>query len=706
MNACALQAGGARAVGLGLNLLPYPLRRLCALLLLLVLASLLIAGYAHADASRAVVQITTVEIRSSAQGASSADTPPGPEEAFVRTTLPYNWTAPGSERADQLNAQWIRLRFDLSARTSDPIALLVTRVYNGGWVYVNGMRVGGIPPGDERTFVRWRKPLLIELPNALLWPGTNEILIKTTFRSGPNSIPPMEIGPTSMLQEKYETAFFMAHTTPRITALVSFTFGLAFIWFWWLRREQVSYGLLGLAGVFWGIRAVYFWIEFMPLEARIAWRLLYYVGYGGVTACLMMGITRLVGSIHRWVDAAVIAVGMAGVLGALFFGVNPEGVFGRIWSVSIASIAFYAVFLLVRAALQRPTLEVTGLLLSLTLMVVLNLIDFAGTLGLLPIAGPVFAHLSGPVVMIVMGAVLVSRYALAMDRLETVNVMLADRVAAREIELMRKYDEQYEIEQRRITVEERARIMQDMHDGLGSQLLSSLVMVERSNVGKQEMVNILRDALDDLRLAIDAFAPDGAELLPAVGNLRFRMQARFKAAGVKLNWSMLNVPDTSALPATATLPILRVMQESLTNILKHSQATEATVQLRLQTNPPALLVEIADNGVGFEVKAAPGRGRGLPNLQKRANRIGAHLLLESGVRGTRVLLTVPLDSTTASPQASAAAAAVAAMEATGAFAVPPLVVRPGDVGAVDPLTAPTQPAGAAPSRGSRDVEAA
>ena len=87
---------------------------------------------------------------------------------------------------------------------------------------------------------------------------------------------------------------------------------------------------------------------------------------------------------------------------------------------------------------------------------------------------------------------------------------------------------------------------------------------------------------------------------------------------------------------------MRVLQESLTNILKHSHATEARVYVTTRTPPLALVIEIYDNGKGFDTRLTPTRGRGLTNLHKRANRIGGELEVISGRSGTRITLTVPL----------------------------------------------------------------
>jgi signal transduction histidine kinase len=167
--------------------------------------------------------------------------------------------------------------------------------------------------------------------------------------------------------------------------------------------------------------------------------------------------------------------------------------------------------------------------------------------------------------------------------------------------------------------------MQDMHDGLGSQLLSSLMLVERSGVEKEQMAQILRESIDDMRLAIDALTTEDVGLLSALGNLRFRMEPRLRAAGIQLVWDAHGLPEEIDVDRDAVLPILRIVQEALTNTLKHSQARKLSVSISVEEHERVdwLVLRIVDNGRG-ELRERSG-GRGLLNMRSRAGRIGAQL---------------------------------------------------------------------------------
>jgi signal transduction histidine kinase len=272
---------------------------------------------------------------------------------------------------------------------------------------------------------------------------------------------------------------------------------------------------------------------------------------------------------------------------------------------------------------------------------VLGANDFAVRMGWMPYSNAYALHFGAPVVMVAMGGLLAARFVSALRQVEIANVELSRKVGEKEYELRHQFERLREVERREASLTERQRIMQDMHDGLGSQLLTSLAAVERGALDPKGMAQVLRDAIDDMRLAIDTLSPGREGLLEALGNLRYRLEPRFRAAGVELRFVYLDVPEQLEVEAAPALQILRVLQESLTNALKHARATQVRVELSLRYDPARLVLAVADDGGGFD-PALPGAGRGLSGMRRRARQIGAALEVVSGSRGTCITLSYPL----------------------------------------------------------------
>jgi signal transduction histidine kinase len=209
-------------------------------------------------------------------------------------------------------------------------------------------------------------------------------------------------------------------------------------------------------------------------------------------------------------------------------------------------------------------------------------------------------------------------------------------------ELNEKHERLHQLEKKQMLSEERQRLMQDMHDGLGSSLVSALRVAERGLMDNAEVAQILKSCLEDLKLAIDSMEPVDADLLLLLATLRFRIGSRLERAGIVLHWEVETVPALDWLNPKNALNILRILQEAFTNIIKHTHATE--IRVATQARGDRIVVAITDNGQGFSVEQALAvGGKGLSNQLRRAESIQAEIHWESGNIGTRFALLLPIN---------------------------------------------------------------
>jgi signal transduction histidine kinase len=132
--------------------------------------------------------------------------------------------------------------------------------------------------------------------------------------------------------------------------------------------------------------------------------------------------------------------------------------------------------------------------------------------------------------------------------------------------------------------------------------------------------------------------PSDDDLLPLLGNLRYRLEPRLKAGGIALDWQVRDVPKLACLTPQNVLHILRILQEALTNVLKHARAK--VVRVATSSDARGVLIKISDDGQGFD-EAADSRGHGLASMRQRACAVGAELSLTSSPRGTTLSLLLP-----------------------------------------------------------------
>ncbi|MFN3436889.1 MAG: sensor histidine kinase [Acidovorax sp.] len=235
------------------------------------------------------------------------------------------------------------------------------------------------------------------------------------------------------------------------------------------------------------------------------------------------------------------------------------------------------------------------------------------------------------------------RYMGAIRGMETLNTSLEARLTARERELTDSHEQLRQLERQQTLAAERQRMMQDMHDGIGSSLTSALRMVERGQASSADTALVLKDCIDDLKLALDSLDPADADLLALLAAVRFRLTPRLKAAGITLTWSVQDVPALPWLDAQNALHVLRIVQEVLTNILKHSHATE--IDLATSLEGEEVLVRLRDDGAAFTPAASLPQsqvGKGLAHVRNRTLALGARCQWETWEGGGGFCLWLPL----------------------------------------------------------------
>jgi signal transduction histidine kinase len=141
-------------------------------------------------------------------------------------------------------------------------------------------------------------------------------------------------------------------------------------------------------------------------------------------------------------------------------------------------------------------------------------------------------------------------------------------------------------ERERTILNERQRLLRDLHDGVGASLISALKMIEHGRLSLDDAATVLRECLDELRLVVDSLEPLEHDLVTLLASLRYRLGGRLERAGIAIDWQMGEVPPLPWLDARAALEVLRILQELLSNILKHARATRVRISVNLDA-PPA-----------------------------------------------------------------------------------------------------------------------
>lgn len=277
----------------------------------------------------------------------------------------------------------------------------------------------------------------------------------------------------------------------------------------------------------------------------------------------------------------------------------------------------------------------TGLLLAILIP----------ALVLIPSAMTWHAHLPGAGLAAFVLLLFIFQHGRSLQRAMLESIQLRQRADALAKSLRLEQGRTQEAIRQQDILSERQRVTRDLHDGLGSILVSTLVALERGALPADAVPAVLRECVDDLRIVIDSLELADPDLVVLLGSLRHRLGPRLESAGLALRWEVEDLPRLAWLGPSHTLQVMRIVQEALTNVLKHARAHSvrlATSESRSDSGVELATIVIEDDGQGFDTERPASSGRGLKNLRSRAQQLDGALEIHSSPRGTRVSLSLPV----------------------------------------------------------------
>ena len=548
--------------------------------------------------------------------------------------LPDSWRRQGRNRS---KIGWYRLRFSLPAVPAESLAIYIPRITNNVAVYINGTLLG-VSGNLEQREISWNVAQHFLVSPGLLRMGSNVLEIRLHpdgyARAG---LSRLFLGSERDLDARFQWRHFLQTTAPQfITVLlgVMAAFSLAI---WANRRKEVMFAFFGLMCVVAIIRLAHFYVRDseIPLyyltDASICWM-------AALTASFMLRfagrpLPKFERFLYGYAAFATLALWFAPAGLSRY---TVTGVFSLMALISLAMIWFVG-----RALLATPSFATTVMCAGLVLNVGLGIHDFVNFQELLGFDHLYFLPLGLPLVLFAVAALIVKRFVDTLANHESLHNELARRVEERERDLTQSYEKLRNLDQQRTTAEERQRLMRDMHDGIGSHLMSTLALARMGTLSQHDMQEVLADCIDELKITIDSLEPVESDLLVVLGNLRYRLEPRLNAAGIELEWAVNDLPPLAYLDPENTRSILRIVQEAFTNTLKHAQAKRITLSTGVDFNNARVWVRLTDDGLGL----SPGQqsGRGVENMKNRAEKLNGMVEvvpLKGG--GTCVNLYLPL----------------------------------------------------------------
>jgi signal transduction histidine kinase len=536
---------------------------------------------------------------------------------------------------------WYLVHYDVPVgwESGDRLMIYVPRLMGVAWQ----TRVNNQFIFDDLNDWRmtWNRPIASKLASTHFRPGDRlDIAIAVVFEPWTgHSLAPISIGPASVLGPRLAVREFLQFVMPVACSVTLLAMGVFFLLFWGSRRAERTHLYLALSCIAWCVCNLQFVLPRRDDATLDAW-------YGAVTGPAITWVMWLIYSFVLQLDkrfSRTIAIGMPpfvlimSIIGLPVIPLNEyAGLFYQGANVLVALLV----------AGRIGWLAIEGGVELRVISVALALASVAGVhdLGLLSRGiDPEGIFMTPYSSMLIFGAFLFTvqrRYVHAINQHEQLSSRLAERLSEREAELQANHARLLELERAQTLAAERQRLIHDMHDGLGSALTTSLAMIEQGNIDGEELKDVLRGSVDDLRAVIDSLEPTEGDLVSVLATLRFRLAKRLELAGIKLEWDMDDLPVLPWLGPPQALQLMRIVQEVLTNVLKHAAASQ--MRISACRSGPYIEVCIADNGKGFDVGTIS-TGRGLRHVSQRAASLHGSVLIDSRPEsGTSVRLLLPV----------------------------------------------------------------
>lgn len=531
-------------------------------------------------------------------------------------------------------------------------AVLVPHFTAGVEISVNGTLV--LDSRRETYAARMDRnvPAMALIPQPLLRDGVNDLVVRLLIW-GPFAgyLDNVYVGPDALLRPVYDTRSALFFAVPLVLAALQGMLAILFGMIWINRRGEPAYGWLA------GAMVIGAGQQFIPLPAPQA-----LVGFLG--AANSLEVAMLLHFLACYLRLKILPAGWLAfvpgfaILGAGLFGsaddlLRMHSIFGP---TSVGVLLVVIAVMLGRSAVRQKDRRSLFLGSTMTVVIAFWVHDIAAMLNVLPGERLFLARISYSLVLTAIGIGLTWRFIEALKESDNFAGRLVQQVREAEEKLRESFAREEERGRNEALAAERTRLMRDLHDGLGGQLVSIVALAERIGREGAAIGEAARAALKDLRLVIDAMEEIDGDLMLALGSWRERIATQLRAHEIGLSWQ---VPTPGGLPVFPGLrpwhviQIVRLLDEAVTNAIKHSGA--GMLRVVIEAVPDGAgnrggRIVIEDDGKGFDIAALqPGgavrggfaAGHGLANMRRRAELCGADLALSSGPAGTRVSLSLP-----------------------------------------------------------------
>lgn len=551
-------------------------------------------------------------------------------------------------------------------------SLLISQAINGMDVYLNGVWIAGLPKSDVRGSYRWQRPLLAPLARRLLRDdGPNIVTIESTTWDPHILVPPIYVGDTASLGTIHELTTFIGWSLAQASNVFCLLAGMFLVGAWLASpRDGVVFAHAGITTVMWSLLYWLVLLPYVPANLLESWVWARYACLGGVVAVLTLFLHTFIGQPLGVRGRLILMIAASSAsLASPFVGETGRVWLDHYWLPLLLLFHLHACARLLLHAVRTRSRPAMSLLFQSVLAQVFALHDHNVTVQVVRftpvesgwslsdlLVAPIYlSHLSVPLLLFVVAQILLTTFQANVRRIRDNNRILTETLQQRERELLVSHSRQREMEAEAAAQGERDRIYRDLHDGIGSKLITTLFSVRDRAINHERLEVQLMDALRDLREIISVTDPQEQR---SIQDVLFTFCAHLDESLGRAEFSVefdIEEGHEVVLLADQSKQIMRIVEESVANTIKYAGASRLRLSLRVDGLSMTVLIE--DNGHGGHggqggqgataQAAAPVRsplsgGSGLAGMRRRAERLGATFEFQRRAEGAVTRLSLPL----------------------------------------------------------------
>jgi len=561
-----------------------------------------------------------------------------------KVSLPYHWDRHYKGLSGDIVFE---VPFALPAVKEEPYAVYFQRIGNTAEIWLNGALLARFgDPLRPNTSDFAKGPQYVPVPARLL--GQDNLLRIHVHADGGRrgGLSALVIGTEGEVRPLYVSAFNWRVSASMGVMIFSLLVGGIAMALWVSQPDPVQgdrrdrvYLFAGLAEIFWALRVGDVAIE-QPLLAWPAWGVVVTAAFAGWFCCIALFCHHVAGW-HKHASMTWVRIGLSVlfassiVVSALSFALR-EPVYLTAWlgMVNVLFIVYTAAYLW--GAVRVRNTEWLMVAIAGALNVLMGVRDWVA----IRISGSyvdnTWIRYSSVLFGLVLGYIVIRRFRAVSVQATDLMANLSSRITQKEQELGQTYQKVEQLAREQERVSERTRILRDMHDGVGAHLSAAIRQLQSGKASSEDVLQTLRYTLDQLKLSIDAMHLLPGDISSLLANLRYRLEPRFAASDIELQWVVGSLEPVARMDANAMRQLQFMVFEALSNVLQHSHATTLAIEAEMAGS--GICLRVVDNGRGFDAAAPPRKG--LLAMRERAVAIGVAIAIESRPGRTAVEIRI------------------------------------------------------------------